>query len=147
MSKSGEQKPLSDLTHEVVMNIGGKATVACRCNEKDAVRTAKALGIPFNGLIGTLWPITIRRIGNRQDVEANALAQALAPKLVVPEGQVMLFAVGVDTKEDPPEHGFDWLDAETALVRLTELLHGEHAGRVWSILTAETGTVITKPTQ
>jgi len=115
-----------NLTHEVVLNLGGNAVISVRVPEATAGQVAQAFGMNWPAPYLTKWPLLIRAIGQSGAVEAQALADALKPVVEIPEGEFVLWLVGRKGALDapPPEakdgEPFEVFDLDAALERVRE---------------------------
>lgn len=136
-----------NLTHEVVLNLGGKAIMSARTDKETAERVAKSFGMPFPGVH---WPLKIGEIGSKGAVEQNALADAVAQKMAVGEGEIIMVVVG---KRMPPldmEDPNEWDEAHILATQLEyktrEMLQTINGGEIeWNTTVGLPGTLFTRP--
>lgn len=135
------------LTYEIIMNTGG-AIITSRVPERTAELTAKALGMPWPTECSIRWPITIRNIGAKADVEAQALANALRPVVEIPDGEVVVWIAGkhgVKPTDDAGEDATPVLSGEAAIAQLREVVadYGPEWG--WIVKVGRTGDALSAP--
>jgi hypothetical protein len=132
-------------THEISLNVDGKAIIKVRTDEHSAIRVASAFGLKLDENTNAVkhWPLTIHKIGHETELEQQVLSEALAPKLIVPDGQVMLFLVGrarATADENPPAND-EWFPLDTLLKRIYEVTN-ELDPMDWALLVANPGTSV-----
>jgi hypothetical protein len=138
-----------NLTHEVVLNLGGNAVMTARVDEATAGQVAQAFGMNWPAPYLTKWPLLIRAIGQAGAVEAQALADALKPVAEIPEGEFVVWFAGnagaLDAPAPAAESGepFEVLDFEAAVGRLRELCK-DRKGWGWIVQGAGPGEVLAR---
>jgi len=146
----GVKKP--NLDYEVVLNAGGAAVASLRVTEKAAGQVAMALAMDWPSDCAIRWPLIVRKVGVRPEIEGQALANALRQIVEIPDGELVIWvagkkgALGAEVydpgpgKEVPPVlNSADVLDR---IKRILEKVEGEDWG--WVVRTAEAGEVLAK---
>lgn len=140
------------MNYEVTMNLGGGSIMTSRTDQKTAMRVAATFGLDQAlDLGGSVihWPITIRKIGKKTVLEQNALAQAVAPKLEIQGGEMLVVLMGKSPEGLSEEQKAQFFEFETALGLIRKHVEKENSERgeelLWGYATADPGTVLTRP--
>jgi len=137
---------------EVVLNTGGGAVLSSRVDEKTAGQVAKAFGMNWPSECVIRWPLIVRKVGVRPEIEGQALANALRQIVEIPDGELVIWiagkkgALGAEVydpgpgKEIPPVlNSAGVLDQ---VKRILEKVEGADWG--WIVKTAQAGEVLAK---
>lgn len=138
------------MSYEVTLNLGGSSIMTSRTDKKTAMQVAATFGLDKAlDLGGSVihWPITIRKIGQKSTLEQNALAQAVAPKLQIQGGEMLVVMMGKSSEGLTDEQKAQFFDFETALDLIRKDVEKECRKRneelLWGYATADPGTVLT----
>lgn len=88
----GVKKP--NLDYEVVLNVGGLAVQSSRVTEKTAGQVAMAFGMDWPSDCVIRWPLIIRKVGVKPEIEGQALANALRQIVEIPDGELIIWVAG-----------------------------------------------------
>jgi len=139
------------LEYEVVLNVGGSSVLSSRVDEKRAGQVAMAFGMNWPSECEIRWPLIVRKVGVRPEIEGQALANALRQIVEIPDGDLVIWIAG---KKGILEAGQDAgdreglpkiMDTRAALAeigRIMEKAEGEDWG--WVVKTAQAGEVLAK---
>ena len=144
-----EKKPKLD--YEVVLNAGGKAVASLRVTEKTAGQVAMALAMDWPSECSIRWPLIIRKVGVRPEIEGQALANALRQIVEIPDGEIVIWVAGkkgllggeVHNQGDE-KNTIPTLDKEEALDEIKKVLDRCGSDWGWIVRTGEAGEVLAK---
>lgn len=137
------------LTYEIIMNTG-TSIITSRVPERTAELTAKALGIPWPSECSIKWPITIRKIGAKAEIESQALANALRPVVEIPDGEVVVWIAGkhgVEPTDGSGEEETTVLSGEAAIAQLREVVADYGSEWGWVVKVGRTGDALSAPSK
>jgi len=132
----------------VRLNVDGFSIMTVRTSEEHAERIAKAFGLPWGSEAISRWPLTMHKIGHEVELEQSIMANALAPKMVIPEGEVVYFLVGrkpmENSEEDVEIDGEvfnEWMSLNEAIKAIYEET-GKSDPKEWGLFCAGEGTAL-----
>jgi len=140
--------------YEVVLNVGGGAVMSSRVDEKIAGQVAMAFGMDWPLDCSIRWPLIVRKVGVRPEIEGQALANALRQIVEIPDGELVIWIAGKRGALNPETHdqgeGKDrlpTLSGEGVLEEVKKVLEkaeseGEDWG--WVVRAARAGEVLAK---
>lgn len=137
--------------YEVVLNTGGGSVMSSRVSEEIAGRVAMAFGMTWPNECVIRWPLVIRKVGVRPEIEGQALANALRQIVEIPDGEIVIWIAGKkgllggeihnqgDDKKTLPT-----LDKEGVLDEVKKVLNRCGSDWGWIVRTGEAGEVLAK---
>lgn len=151
MTETDEIVKQPKLEYEVVLNTGGGAVLSSRVTEKIAGQVAMAFGMDWPSESVIRWPLIIRKVGVRPEIEAQALASALRQIVEIPDGELIIWVAGKRGALNPETHdqgdGEDrlpTLSGEGVLEEVKKVLDKCGPDWGWIVRSAEAGEVLAK---
>ena len=141
------------LNFEVVLNTGGSAVLSSRVDEKTAGQVAMAFGLDWPSECVIRWPLIVRKVGVRPDIEGQALASALRQIVEIPDGELVVWVAGrrgvpESARAGDPDVGIPAiLDTASALAEVGRVLaeaDGEGEDWGWIVKAGRAGEVLAK---
>lgn len=151
MTENDESAKQPKLEYEVVLNTGGGAILTSRVNEKTAGQVAMAFGMSWPSECVIRWPLIVRKVGARPEIEGQALANALRKIVEIPDGELIIWIAGKRGALNPETHdqgeGKDrlpTLNGEGVLEEVKKVLDKCGPDWGWIVRSAEAGAVLAK---
>ena len=152
MTETDESVKQPKLEYEIVLNTGGGSVVSSRVTEKNAGQVAMAFGMDWPSECVIRWPLIVRKVGARPEIEGQALAAALRKIVEIPDGELIIWVAGKRGALNPETHDqgegkgtLPTLNGEGVLDEVKKVLEkaeGEDWG--WVVRTARAGEVLAK---
>lgn len=137
--------------YEVVLNTGGGAVMSSRVDVKTAGQVAMAFGMDWPSECVIRWPLIVRKVGVRPEIEGQALASALRQIVEIPDGELIIWVAGKRGALNPETHdqgeGKDRLptmSGEGVLEEVRKVLDKCGPDWGWIVRSAEAGEVLAK---
>ena len=128
-------------TWSIRLNIDGFSIITVRVDEKTAERIAKNFDLPWGSNAISRWPMTMNKIGHEVELEQEIMSKALAPQMVIPDGQVVYILVGNQTDEEASKEDNTLITLDQAIKAVYEETEGKPP-MLWSLLCAGAGTAL-----
>lgn len=136
--------------YEVVLNTGGGAVLSSRVSKEVAGRVAMAFGMDWPSDCVIRWPLLVRKVGVRPEIEGQALAAALRQIVEIPDGEIVIWVAGkkgalnAETHDQGKGEGTPTLDGDGVLEEVRKVL--DRCGKDWGwiVRSAEAGEVLAK---
>lgn len=139
------------LDHEVVLNTGGGSVLSSRVDEKTAGQVAMAFGLDWPSECVIRWPLLVRKVGVRPEIEGQALAAALRQIVEIPDGELVVWIAGKRgapksvLNEVPADGVSPILDTPAALAEVGRVLaEAESDDWGWIVKAGRAGEVLAK---
>lgn len=150
MTENDESAKQPKLEYEVVLNTGGGAILTSRVNEKTAGQVAMAFGMSWPSECVIRWPLIVRKVGARPEIEGQALANALRQIIEIPDGELIIWiagkkgVLGSEVYDKGEGHVVPPMNGEGVLEEVKKVLDKCGPDWGWIVRSAEAGEVLAK---
>lgn len=138
------------LEYEIVLNVGGVSVLSSRTSEEVAGRVAMAFGMDWPSDCVIRWPLIVRKVGVRPEIEGQALANALRQLVEIPDGEIMIWvagkkgALGAEVYDKGEGNITPPMNGEGVLEEVKKVLDRCGSDWGWIVRTGEAGEVLAK---